>query len=259
MVTKKHQWLIDQTHKSHEAIDKNLEKWLKSVEKSYNQIFDEILSEMKTELKKFKKGSVEYERLLVRYQTLAFDAQQRANELGFEVAKEMARKLESYDKLAYEHMNEVLQKATGRQRLPVFSIDFAAGFDYTEYSFQSSVWKSGIRLKDKLNDILTKGLARGWDIRRYTKELRKVTDFTIYEAKRIARTESARVSNEGNKTAMKEYGVTRVEWNSALEKRTCERCAALHGKKFKMGQEPPLPLHPHCRCVLVPVLEEINY
>lgn len=43
-----------------------------------------------------------------------------------------------------------------------------------------------------------------------------------------------------------------VSWLTAFDKRTCMRCAALSGKLFPLDDHPPCPLHPRCRCVLVP-------
>ncbi|HDR7275040.1 TPA: minor capsid protein [Bacillus paranthracis] len=255
----KQEWLTKQSLKVHTAIDDNLEEWLKRVNYQYDVVFKTLQDELKKVIKEFHRSAITRDRLEARYTVLAMQAQQRANEIGLELAEQMPAKLKEYANLSYEGMNEILKKSNAfANSLPSYSIEFAAGYQYKEYNFQSSIFRSGIRLGDKLNSILSEGLAKGWNMAKYAKELKKVTDFTTYEANRIARTETARVANEGNKRAFREYGVERVEWVASLEKRTCERCAALHTKKFILGQEPPLPLHPHCRCVLVPVLEDSN-
>lgn len=50
-----------------------------------------------------------------------------------------------------------------------------------------------------------------------------------------------------------------VEWSAVLEpgfyttgRGTCIRCAALDGQIFTLDTAPPIPLHPRCRCVLLP-------
>lgn len=55
--------------------------------------------------------------------------------------------------------------------------------------------------------------------------------------------------------------VEQWQWCATLERAyastgrgTCLRCAALDGKKFKLGAGPPIPLHPRCRCAAIPVL-----
>ncbi|WKV24098.1 head morphologies protein [Bacillus phage PSYJ-YH] len=254
MTTKKHQWLLDEALKVHDAIDNDLAEYLEKLKVSYNVIFDKLIEEAESLLKKLDKGNITQERLVGRFSSLANQAQQRATELGLEMSREMPEKLRQYAQYSYDGMTEIIKVSGVAHALPVYSIEFLAGFNYEDYTFSSSVHKAGIRLGTKLNSILEEGISKGWNLQKYRNNLRKVTDFTIYEANRIARTETARVATEGAKRSFKEYDVERVEWVSTLEKRTCQRCASLHGKKFVMGQEPPLPLHPHCRCVLIPVL-----
>jgi Tfp pilus assembly major pilin PilA len=59
--------------------------------------------------------------------------------------------------------------------------------------------------------------------------------------------------------------IEKYEWNAALEAGsksgagTCPRCAALDGHKWdKRGDAPTIPLHPNCRCVLVPITKDIE-
>ena len=43
-----------------------------------------------------------------------------------------------------------------------------------------------------------------------------------------------------------------VRWLTAFDKRTCMRCAYLGGKLYPLDNHPECPLHPRCRCVLIP-------
>lgn len=52
--------------------------------------------------------------------------------------------------------------------------------------------------------------------------------------------------------------VKRVKWTATLEpgykgRGTCPRCAGLDGNEYALNQHPPIPLHPRCRCVLIPI------
>ena len=42
--------------------------------------------------------------------------------------------------------------------------------------------------------------------------------------------------------------VTWDVWIAISDKRTCARCAALHGTLYRRGEGPVPPLHPNCRC-----------
>jgi len=55
----------------------------------------------------------------------------------------------------------------------------------------------------------------------------------------------------------KKHGVAEVEWLAALDERTCDECDDLNGKKFPIDEVPNCPLHPTCRCVLLPVIAEV--
>jgi hypothetical protein len=96
-----------------------------------------------------------------------------------------------------------------------------------------------------------------------TKEIRQEWDkLTAKEAKRIARTESAFVWETTNWNAMTLNGVQEVEWligrgpsiGPPKSYPVCEHCleqAALSPHVMDDMQEIP-PLHPHCRCTLIP-------
>jgi SPP1 gp7 family putative phage head morphogenesis protein len=97
---------------------------------------------------------------------------------------------------------------------------------------------------------LVKRLSTGFDIARR-------------EAITIARTYVQNVNVSAQEAGYKANKniVKAVEWSSVLEpgyaktgRGTCLRCAALDGRKWKIDEEhPQIPLHPRCRCVLLPV------
>lgn len=79
----------------------------------------------------------------------------------------------------------------------------------------------------------------------------------------IARTETIRASNEGALSRYAQAGVERKEW-SADGEGTCDDCENLDGVQVALGEnfegdedsvDAP-PLHPMCRCSILPVLEE---
>jgi hypothetical protein len=96
-----------------------------------------------------------------------------------------------------------------------------------------------------------------------------------WRAERIARTEASRGLNSGQVTAWKDMGVTRMSW--AVAPRSCEFCRAM--KKGSHSIDQPFltvgstlkgadggvmsmdyadvrtpPLHPNCRCTLLPIV-----
>lgn len=68
----------------------------------------------------------------------------------------------------------------------------------------------------------------------------------------IARTEMAFAFNMANLKYQVMAGYTRFRWVAVMDNRTCPKCAERHNKIFDVGVDPP-PIHPRCRCILIPV------
>ena len=89
---------------------------------------------------------------------------------------------------------------------------------------------------------------------------------TIISAKRrakmIAHTEMMRAYHKSSMQEFKnwrELGIdAKAEWKTAGDNRVCDLCNALEGKIFTVEEiEDLIPLHPECRCIALPYLEEL--
>lgn len=88
---------------------------------------------------------------------------------------------------------------------------------------------------------------------------RKVQRYTDKTHRRrmndIARTETAHAQNVGYCQGLMENGVTEVELSAAPG--ACEECAALNGQKYPVEEgKDIIPVHPRCRCAMLPVIGE---
>jgi len=73
-------------------------------------------------------------------------------------------------------------------------------------------------------------------------------------AEMIARTESAAAYCEGELESYQMEGVRQVEHSAAND--ACSLCMSLNGKRYSISESRGrLPVHPHCRCDWLPVLE----
>lgn len=73
-------------------------------------------------------------------------------------------------------------------------------------------------------------------------------------AEAIVRTETIRAFNQATIERWRdEEEIIGYQHDAFFDQRTCEICAALHGKFYPKGQENPPPIHPNCRCTLLPV------
>lgn len=76
------------------------------------------------------------------------------------------------------------------------------------------------------------------------------------DARRMARTILAGLANDAKDQFYKDNAdvVLGVEWLDTLDGRTCFGCASLSRQQWKVDEPHPIPpLHPNCRCVLLPV------
>ena len=108
-----------------------------------------------------------------------------------------------------------------------------------------------------------------------TARIESYSGFQDWRAERIARSEVVRSSSEAERAAWQESGVVQsLQWYTALDDRVDEDCNVLHGKEIdiadpfvtegglvEMGLQPydgdlnGPPLHPNCRCTLLPIVK----
>ncbi|MEG1433830.1 minor capsid protein [Eubacterium sp.] len=131
-------------------------------------------------------------------------------------------------------------------------------------TFSERIWGNNASLKNNLNNLLTSGIIAGKHPTALARDLRKQFDVTRYEAERLMRTESSRIQGEIAISNYEADGVTEYEW--IAEPSACDICAPLDGKRFKVkGAEvgnpdhPLFPMHPNCRCAIVPSLDREEY
>jgi SPP1 gp7 family putative phage head morphogenesis protein len=76
----------------------------------------------------------------------------------------------------------------------------------------------------------------------------KVFSKAQYRMETIARTETLRAHNQGQRKFYRLVGVESLEWLTAEDERVCPVCGPLDGKVFPEAKFPAQPSHPNCRC-----------
>ena len=125
--------------------------------------------------------------------------------------------------------------------------------------FSDRLWQDKERLGRNLRVGLTQSMILGEGIPQITDRINKGIDTARYNAERVARTETKRVTYCAHDDVYKDTGVEELRYRCANggDSRTCQYCRADNGKVFKRGEEPTLPRHPNCRCVYIPVVSDI--
>lgn len=124
--------------------------------------------------------------------------------------------------------------------------------------FSDRLWQDKERLGRNLRVGLTQSMILGEGIPQITDRINKGIDTARYNAERVARTETKRVTYCAHDDVYKDTGVEELKYRCANggNSRTCQYCRADNGKVFKRGEEPTLPRHPNCRCVYIPVVSD---
>jgi HK97 family phage portal protein len=137
--------------------------------------------------------------------------------------------------------------------------------------------------KKDLQATMIKAQVEGWTLPKLKDEMKRV--FNGYKYNRtemVARSEVVRSANGGAKMAYKQSDIKELEWLDTDDQRTCVFCKSLDGKKIsidgtflKVGESVEVtgqngkkrrykntyepvefpPLHPNCRCTVIPVIE----
>lgn len=133
---------------------------------------------------------------------------------------------------------------------------------------------------EKIGKVVEMGLAGNMQPEEIKQELVKVfDDLQSRRLETIVRTEAIRFGTYAEQSAREQSGVVQSkQWWTAIDERVCEYCGKMHGKKiwlqedfFKKGSvmlgnnwgkikldyEDVIgsPLHPNCRCDMIPLIE----
>lgn len=124
--------------------------------------------------------------------------------------------------------------------------------------FSDRIWNDKATLGRNLRIGLTQSMILGEGIPQITERINKNIDTSRYNAERVARSETKRVTYVAHDRVMEDCGIDLLEYHCANggDSKTCDVCSADNGKQFKKGEEPTLPRHPNCRCWYAPV---VNY
>lgn len=148
-------------------------------------------------------------------------------------------------KANFNRLNPALVKAT-------------LDYPWSGAMFSDRLWLDKETLGRNLRAGLTQSMILGEGIPEITDRINKGINTSRYNAERIARTETKRVTYVAHNDAYEDMGVEELEYRVANggDHRVCSVCMADNGKKYKRGQEPTLPRHPNCRCVYIPVVSD---
>lgn len=122
--------------------------------------------------------------------------------------------------------------------------------------FKQRIWNNTELLVETLNEELVACVITGKKTSQLKKVLQERFSVSYGSADRIARTEMSHIQNTAAKQRYEDYGIREMQVWADKDERRCEICGKLHKKKYPIGTQVPVPVHPNCRCSIIPVVEE---
>lgn len=114
--------------------------------------------------------------------------------------------------------------------------------------------------KDKIQREIAVGLFKGETYQQLGERFKEGFNMTGNEIDTLVRTyvrsanmDALQKTFEANKDLIK-----KLRWTASINDQTCLLCASLEGQRYDIGQTPPCPVHPRCRCTLLPDLQSLQ-
>lgn len=129
--------------------------------------------------------------------------------------------------------------------------------------FSSRIWKNEWNMAQRVSEMVGRSLIAGHSTKRIARDVSEALGVDKRNAERLILTESAHVKTEADLQLFYRLNIKRVEFNVTLDSRACTTECAQHDgeiiaiKDLKDGVNKP-PLHPRCRCVLLPYNEALK-
>lgn len=120
--------------------------------------------------------------------------------------------------------------------------------------YSQRIYGTNSKIAERVKKDITDMVIQGKNTEQIKKRLMLDFDVSYSYADRLIRTEASHIYNEAAKKAYEEAKVTEVEIVGTKDEELCPTCGKNLGKKFKMGTQPRLPIHPNCRCCYAPVV-----
>ncbi|MFZ2988075.1 phage minor head protein [Ideonella sp.] len=170
-------------------------------------------------------------------------------QLGIDPSNEVTALLEGK---TTEWASQRAAELVGRRRLD----------DGTLVENPNATWRIDASTREKLRGLTEEALAEGWSADELKAAVKDSGAFSSARAETIARTEIAHADMAGAMAGYRASGVVRGKvWSTAADDRVSEECQACADAGeislddlFPGGVDAP-PLHPRCRCTVLPVLE----
>lgn len=255
--------------------------WQERAIKSQNKLADKSIKDMEQQLRYYYSNAMEqtisdfeavYDRLLAttakgntptpadlykldKYWKLQGQLKKELQKLGDKSAVAMSE-------LFTEHYLNVYQSLSLPSAATYSTMDYNTALQMINQiwvadgkSWSVRIWENTSKLADTLNEQLIHCVVSGKDTQDLKTLLQQRFNVSYSAADSLVRTEIAHIQTQAAQKRYEDYGITEVEIWADEDERRCEVCGELHEKRFKIGEQMPIPAHPRCRCTIIPVID----
>lgn len=122
-------------------------------------------------------------------------------------------------------------------------------------SWSQRVWDNTNKLQQALNDNLIECVVAGRKTTELKNLLQEQFGVSYNRADSVVRTELAHIQTQAAQKRYEDYGIKEVQVWADEDERRCSVCGKLHEKKYPANGPMPIPVHPRCRCCIIPVVD----
>lgn len=193
----------------------------------------------------------EAEAELARFARVAAQETEDRQAAAVGVASEQAREL-TVAALGPGPASAVASVEVSFVRLPVSALEELVGVLGDGSRLRQLFGALPALVAERLETALLSGVAAGLSPREIARQARDAQALGLNRALLISRTEVLRAHREATRRTYQANSdiVSGYVWTSALDRRTCPQCWAMHGAFFPSDE--PFAAHPNCRCSLAP-------
>lgn len=183
-------------------------------------------------------------------------------------AIEQSKFREHFEKQALKYANYAVEQlgfGTNFYRIDSEMLQVVIGNPWCNgKDFSERIWANREALAQTLQNEIANGLIRGEDYKTMARILQQKFENTSQkQAERLVFTEDTYLSNEAKiRPFERNAAYTHYEYLCVEDHRTCETCRALSGQTFKISERNAglnfPPMHPWCRCTVMPVVEDLE-
>jgi SPP1 gp7 family putative phage head morphogenesis protein len=244
------------TNKNTKQINKQLRKYyVKAMERVISD-FESTYDKLLATIEEGREPTPADLYKLDKYWQMQAQLKEEAQKLGDKQVKTMSRAFQEqffdvYYSIALPSQRAFSEISTEGAKQLINAIWCADGKDFKEH-----IWGNINKLVETLNDGLLDCVITGRKTSQLKNILQERFKVSYNRADTLVRTEMSHIQNTAAQQRYKDYGVQYMQVWADKDERRCDICGTLHKKKYPISAQVPVPVHPRCRCSIIPVVED---